>query len=147
MKTYLSDDRTPPSSQIGAALNSLAKTILERRSCMGKRAIPYRLAYRRCSDKLLKKLVEKHMKLRLQAKDIQALSGRDHTSEEYNANLDHFRYEAGDVVYHLLVLLERNGIDLEEFAAELNSRMTEEEIARRGGVVLLKPEHVNRGNH
>lgn len=44
-------------------------------------------------------------------------------------------------------LLERNGIDLEEFAAELNSRMTEEEIARRGGVVLLKPEHVNRGNH
>ena len=145
MKTYLSDDRTPPSSQIGAALDSLAKTIHERRSA-GEESYTYRLLTGDL-DKLLKKLVEEAHETTLAAKDIQALSGRDHTNEEYNANLDHFRYEAGDVVYHLLVLLERNGIDLEEFAAELNSRMTEEEIARRGGVVLLKPEHVNRGNH
>ena len=32
-----------------------------------------------------------------------------------------------DVVYHLFVLLERYGIDLDEFAAELNNRMTDEE--------------------
>ena len=51
------------------------------------------------------------------------------------------------MVYHLMVLLERCGIGLDEFAAELNTRMTAEEIEERGGVVLLKPEFVNRGNH
>ena len=37
--------------------------------------------------------------------------------------------------------------NVDEFAAELNTRMTTEEIEERGGVVLLKPEFVNRGNH
>ena len=46
-----------------------------------------------------------------------------------------------------MVLLERVGIPLDEFAAELNTRMTKEEIAHRGAVALLKPEYVNRGNH
>ena len=61
--------------------------------------------------------------------------------------VDHLRYEAGDVVYHLLVLLERCGISLDEFAAEMNSRMSEDEIALLKGAVMLKPEYINRGNH
>ena len=61
--------------------------------------------------------------------------------------LDHLRYEAGDVVYHLLVLLERCGVDLDEFAAEMNTRMTEDEIALRSGVIMLKPDFVNRGSN
>lgn len=61
---------------------------------------------------------------------------------EYDAAIDHLRYEAADVVYHLLVLLERFGVSLDEFAAELNTRMTEEE--RPEGAVVLKPEHVRR---
>ena len=35
---------------------------------------------------------------------------------------DHIRYEAGDLLYHLLVTLERYGITLDELAGELNAR-------------------------
>lgn len=35
---------------------------------------------------------------------------------------DHFVYEAGDLVYHTLVLLAWRGVDLEEVAAELARR-------------------------
>ena len=51
------------------------------------------------------------------------------------------------MVYHLLVLLERCGVDLDEFAAEMNTRMTEDEIALRSGVIMLKPDFVNRGSN
>ena len=57
--------------------------------------------------------------------------------------VDHLRYEAADVVYHLLVVLERYGITLDEFAAELNNRMTEGE--RPHGAVRLHDEFVRRG--
>lgn len=144
MKTYLSDNQTPPSSQIGASLESLAQTIANRRNA-DEKSYTYRLLTGDL-DKLLKKLVEEAHETTLAAKDLQALSNKTDT-EEYQANLDHLRYEAGDVVYHLLVVLERMGIGLDEFAAELNSRMTKEEIESRGGVVLLKPEYINRGNH
>ena len=63
--------------------------------------------------------------------------------ERVDACTDHLRYEAADVVYHLLVVLERYGIDLDEFAAELNERMTDEE--RPSGAVRLKQGHVKRG--
>ena len=140
MKTYLSDDRTPPSSQIGAALESLAHTIQERRNA-DEKSYTYRLLTGDV-DQLLKKLVEEAHETTLAAKDVCTSDGETRSKE-----VDHLRYEAGDVMYHLLVLLERCGISLDEFAAELNSRMTEDEIAARGGVVLLKPEHVNRGHH
>lgn len=160
MKTYISDDRPQPESQIGAALESLAHTIHERRNA-GEKSYTYRLLTGDL-DKLLKKLVEEAHETTLAAKDIAALdavaaASHDATvensaaSDEYNqarsAEIDHLRYEAGDVVYHLMVLLERCGISLDEFAAEMNSRMTEDEIKLRGGVVVLKPEHVNRGHH
>ena len=62
---------------------------------------------------------------------------------EYGEAVDHLRYEAADVVYHLLVVLERYGITLDEFAAELNNRMTEGE--RPHGAVRLHDEFVRRG--
>ena len=62
---------------------------------------------------------------------------------EYGQAVDHLRYEAADVVYHLLVVLERYGITLDEFAAELNMRMTEAE--RPAGAVRLHKEFVRRG--
>lgn len=138
MKTYLSDDRTPPVSQIGAALESLAHTIHERRGA-GEKSYTYRLLEGDI-DTLLKKLVEEAHETTLAAKDVEV-------PESPSSEVDHLRYEAGDVVYHLMVLLERCGISLDEFAAELNSRMTEDEIASREGVVLLKPEYRNRGHH
>lgn len=80
------------------------------------------------------------MRLRLRRRTL-------YTTRATTHQVNHLRYEAADVVYHLMVLLERCGIGLDEFAAELNTRMTTEEIEERGGVVLLKPEFVNRGNH
>lgn len=151
MKTYLSDDRPQPESQIGAALESLAHTIHERRDA-GEKSYTYRLLMDDL-DKLLKKLVEEAHETTLAAKDIAALDAvaaakPDAVDEKLrSAEVDHLRYEAGDVVYHLMVLLERCGISLDEFAAEMNSRMTEDEISLRQGVVLLKPEHINRGHH
>ena len=91
-------------------------------------------------DTLLKKVAEEAHEATLAAKDVVYNEGDD-------AQVNHLRYEAADVVYHLMVLLERCGIGLDEFAAELNTSMTTEEIEERGGVVLLKPEFVNRGNH
>lgn len=72
MKTYLSDDRTPPSSQIGAALDSLAKTIHERRNA-GEESYTYRLLTGDL-DKLLKNWLKKHMKLRLRQKIFRLLA-------------------------------------------------------------------------
>lgn len=137
MKTYLSDTSDSPQSQIGDALESLAHTISDRRNA-GPESYTYRLLTGDL-DTLLKKLVEEAHETTLAAKDV-AVSND-------TADVDHLRYEAGDVVYHLMVLLERCGISLDEFAAELNSRMTEEELASRSGIVILKPEHINRGNH
>ena len=137
-KTYLSDNRPAPESQIGASLESLAHTIHQRRNA-GDESYTHRLLTGDI-DTLLKKVAEEAHEATLAAKDVVYNEGDD-------AQVNHLRYEAADVVYHLMVLLERCGIGLDEFAAELNTRMTEEEIAERGGVVLLKPEYVNRGNH
>lgn len=135
MKTYLTEGEVPE-SQVGAALESLAKTIHARRDA-GEESYTYRLLNGNI-DTLLKKLVEEAHETTLAAKDVEHSS---FAAEDVN----HFRYEAADVVYHLLVLLDRMGVELDEFAAELNSRMTEDEIKLRSGVVLLKPEHINRG--
>ena len=84
------------------------------------------------------------------AASIAASGAVDETDElavdlppEYDAAIDHLRYEAADVVYHLLVVLERYGIGLDEFAAELNNRMTDAE--RPEGGVRLHEDHVKRG--
>lgn len=127
-----------PESQIGAALESLAATIHARRD-KGPESYTYRLLTGNLDD-LLKKIVEEAHETTLAAKDVEAPGA---TPNE----VDHLRYEAGDVIYHLMVLLERCGIDLDEFAAEMNTRMTEDEISLRSGVAMLKPEFVNRGSN
>ena len=146
-----------PESQMGAALESLAATIHARREA-GEKSYTYRLLSGGV-DTLLKKLAEEAHETTLAAKDVEvsAYFAREaaalQADEEQqatlaaalDADLNHLRYEAADMVYHLLVVLERYGISLDEFAAELNSRMTEDEIALRQGVAMLKPECINRG--
>lgn len=104
-KTYLSDDRTPPQSQIGASLESLAHTIHERRNA-GDESYTHRLLTGDI-DTLLKKVAEEAHEATLAAKDVVYNEGDD-------AQVDHLRYEAADVVYHLMVLLERCGIGLDD---------------------------------
>jgi phosphoribosyl-ATP pyrophosphohydrolase len=43
-------------------------------------------------------------------------------SEPGQSGRDHFVYEAGDLIYHTLVLLAWRGVDLEEIASELARR-------------------------
>lgn len=59
-------------------------------------------------DQLLKKIGEESTEL------VMAVKDDDH---------DHIRYEAADLLYHLLVVLERCGVSTEELAGELDARM------------------------
>lgn len=126
--------------QIGATMNALASTIAERRNA-GDESYTHRLLTGDL-DKLLKKVSEEALEVSLAAKETQMLEAYSASDESVDASVDHMRYEAADVVYHLLVLLERFGVSVDEFAAELNERMTEEE--RPAGSVRLRPEHVRR---
>ena len=58
-------------------------------------------------DKLLKKIGEEATEVVMAAKD---------------GDVDHLRYEAGDLVYHLLVVCARHGISPEDLADELAAR-------------------------
>ena len=158
-KTYLPAGEVPPASQIGATLEALAATIAERREA-GEESYTHRLLSGP-ADEVLKKIREEAGETALAAKDVEswacsslaatlAVAGADaddalsvELPPEYDAAVDHLRYEAADVVYHLLVALERYGIGLDEFAAELNTRMTDAE--RPQGAVRLHDEHVKRG--
>ena len=148
-----------PASQIGATLEALAATIAARREA-GEESYTHRLLSGP-ADEVLKKVMEEAGETALAAKDVEswacsslaatlAVAGADaddalsvELPPEYDAAVDHLRYEAADVVYHLLVALERYGIGLDEFAAELNTRMTDAE--RPQGAVCLHEEHVKRG--
>ncbi len=162
-KTYIPEGQTPPASQIGATIESLAQTIASRREA-GEESYTHRLLTS-SPDAVLKKLMEESCEVALAAKDVEAWATSSIAAalaaeygsaldaepsrldvdlpDEYDAAVDHLRYEAADVVYHLLVVLERYGISIDEFAAELNNRMTDEE--RPAGAIRLKKESVNRG--
>lgn len=162
-KTYIPADEARPASQIGATLEALASTIAARRDA-GEESYTHRLLTGPV-DGVLKKVMEEAGETALAAKDVEAWacsslaaalafeSDRDGADgegpltvelpPEYAAAVDHLRYEAADVVYHLLVVLERYGVSLDEFAAELNMRMAEGERPRGG--VRLYDEHVRRG--
>lgn len=92
---------------IGETLEGLAATIHARRDASPQESYTARLLTD-VEDELLKKLAEEASEIIMACKD------RDH---------DHIRYEAGDLVYHLLVTLECYGISLNELAGELNARM------------------------
>ena len=92
---------------IGETLTSLAATIHGRREASPEESYTARLLAD-VEDELLKKIAEEASEVIMAAKDD------DH---------DHIRYEAGDLVYHLLVVLERYGVTLDELAGELNARM------------------------
>lgn len=92
---------------IGETISGLATTIHGRRDASPEQSYTARLLTGK-EDSLLKKLTEEATEVVMAAKD------RDH---------DHIRYEAADLVYHLLVTLERYGVTIDELAGELNARM------------------------
>lgn len=91
---------------LGVTLTRLAGVIYDRRDADPEKSYTKRLLDGP-EDKPLKKLVEEACEVALACKD------NDH---------DHIRYEAADVVYHLLVVCERWGITPAELAGELDAR-------------------------
>lgn len=91
---------------IGQALEGLAEVIHRRRDASPEQSYTAKLLQGK-EDSLLKKLAEEASEVIMACKDD------DH---------DHIRYEAGDLVYHLMVTLERYGVTLDELAGELDAR-------------------------
>lgn len=92
--------------EIGRTLEGLSAVIRDRATSSPETSYTARLLTGK-EDSLLKKLAEEASEVIMACKD------NDH---------DHIRYEAGDLVYHLLVVLERYGVTLEELAGELDAR-------------------------
>lgn len=91
---------------IGVTMKGLAEVIRGRREASPETSYTARLLTGP-EDKLLKKVAEEATEVIMACKDD------DH---------DHIRYEAADLVYHLLVTLERYGVTIEELAGELDAR-------------------------
>lgn len=91
---------------IGRTLTGLAGVIHERRGASPETSYTARLLTD-VEDELLKKLAEEASEVIMACKD------NDH---------DHIRYEAADLVYHLMVTMERYGVSLPELAGELDAR-------------------------
>ena len=95
---------------IGETLTGLAGVIRGRRGASPEASYTARLL-QGPEDALLKKVTEEATEVALACKD------NDH---------DHIRYEAADeaadLVYHLLVTLERYGVTIGELAGELDAR-------------------------
>ena len=91
---------------IGETLEGLAEVIHGRRDASPEESYTARLL-QGPEDSLLKKVIEEAGEVVMAAKDA------DH---------DHIRYEAADLVYHLLVTLERYGVSVAELAGELDAR-------------------------
>ncbi len=155
-KIYVPEGEARPESQIGATLEALYATI-ESRKDAGDESYTHRLLSGDV-DTPLKKLTEEAVEVALAAKDVTAANrlasmaleseGADaeitsKRNQDADAEVDHLRYEAADVVYHLLVVLARYGVGIDEFAAELNNRMRDDE--RPEGAVRLHDEYVRRG--
>ncbi|MDR2035124.1 MAG: phosphoribosyl-ATP diphosphatase [Coriobacteriales bacterium] len=93
---------------LARTLQSLTRVIHERRNADPSESYTAKLLTGEL-DQLLKKIGEESTELVMAVKDD---------------NHDHIRYEAADLMYHLLVVLERSGISPQELAGELDARMS-----------------------
>lgn len=91
---------------IGSTISGLAEMIASRRDADPEESYTARLL-QGPEDYALKKVTEEAVEVVLACKDD------DH---------DHIRYEAADLVYHLMVVLERYGVGIDELAGELDAR-------------------------
>ena len=92
---------------LGEVISELTRIIEERCSADPEQSYTARLL-NGPEDGLYKKIIEEAAELVMAAKD------KDH---------DHIRYEAADLLYHLLVVLKGTGVSTEELAGELKARM------------------------
>lgn len=93
---------------LGAVIDELWGVIVSRRGADPEASYTARLLSGD-EDALLKKIAEEAGEVIMAAKD---------------ADAEHLRYEIGDVVYHLLVVMARWGLSPDDLADELASRRT-----------------------
>lgn len=93
-------------STLGTTLDELAAVIASRKGARPEESYTARLLGGP-EDSLLKKIGEEATEVVMAAKD---------------GDRDQLRYEAGDLLYHLLVVCERWGVSLEELSSELLER-------------------------
>lgn len=93
-------------SRLGDVLDELFAVIESRRAADPETSYTARLLTGN-EDGLLKKIAEESGEVIMAAKD---------------ADREHLRYEAGDLLYHLLVVLARYGLTPTDLAEELASR-------------------------
>jgi phosphoribosyl-ATP pyrophosphohydrolase len=101
----MSDLATQPAG-IGAVLDELFGVLEARKREMPEGSYTAKLIGGPL-DSLLKKIAEESGEVIMAAKD---------------ADREHLRYEIGDLVYHLMVVMVREGLTLDDLAAELASR-------------------------
>lgn len=92
--------------RLGDVLDELFAVIEERRTADPEQSYTARLLTGN-EDGLLKKIAEESGEVIMAAKD---------------ADREHLRYEAGDLMYHLLVVLARYGLTPSDLGEELASR-------------------------
>lgn len=92
--------------RIGSVIDELWSVIEDRRDADPATSYTARLLTGH-EDKLLKKIAEEAGEVIMAAKD---------------GDKEHLRYEVGDVVYHLLVVMARWGLTPDDLAEELASR-------------------------
>lgn len=96
----------PHSSDIGEVLCELYSVLEQRKQSMPEGSYTAKLLQDH-EDKLLKKIGEEATEVVMAAKD---------------GDIERLRYEIGDLVYHLLVVMLRAGLTLEDVAGELAER-------------------------
>lgn len=132
------DTYNAAASPLGVTLDALANTIQQRKGATDE-SYTHRLLEGKL-DSLLKKVSEESLETCLAAKETDLL---ETGTPAQGASQNHLRYEAADLVYHLMVLLARFDISNDDLAAELNARMTPEE--RPEGARVMEQDHINRG--
>lgn len=95
-----------PARALGGVLTELFGVLEQRKHDLPEGSYTARLLAGP-QDSLLKKIAEESGEVIMAAKD---------------GDNEHLRYEIGDLVYHLLVVMTREGLTLEDLAAELDGR-------------------------
>ena len=102
----LGEPVTPRSPELGAVLSEVYAVLEQRKRDLPEDSYTAKLLMGP-QDKLLKKIGEESSEVIIAARDGDAKQ---------------LRYEIGDLLYHLLVVMVREGISLDDMAAELDGR-------------------------
>ncbi|MCE5190724.1 MAG: phosphoribosyl-ATP diphosphatase [Actinomycetia bacterium] len=106
MTDLLGEPQPAATPQIGAVLEELFEVLASRKDASPEDSYTAKLLLG-AQDKLLKKIGE-------EASEV-IIAARDHDAGQ-------LRYEIGDLMYHVMVVMLREGLTLDDLAAELAQR-------------------------